>query len=102
MYSVYDFIVNKFVNWVTPVTAVGLNVVVSQGSVSGPLLFVVYCGFVGDIIVKHSVQYHQCADDMQLHLACRVVNGTFASYLTWWTNRKSYMVLSNCATFNDL
>ena len=40
----------------------------------GPLLFPVYCSPVGDIIAKHGVQYHQYADDTQLHLAMRADN----------------------------
>ena len=48
-----------------------LDVSVPQGSVLGPILFAVYCSPVGDIIAQHGVQYHQYADDTQLHLAMR-------------------------------
>jgi len=53
---------------------VSLNVGVPRGSVLGPLLFAVYCSPVGDIIAKHSVQYHQYTDDTQLHVAMRADN----------------------------
>jgi len=42
--------------------------------VLGPLLFAVYCSPVADVIAHHGVQYHQYADDTQLHLAMRVDN----------------------------
>ena len=49
--------------------AVSLNISVPQESVLQPILFVVYCSPVGDIIAEHSVQYHQYADDTQLRVA---------------------------------
>ena len=57
--------------------AVSLNIGVPRGSVLGPLLFAVYCSPVGDIIAKHVIQYHQYADDMQLHFAVRADNMSF-------------------------
>jgi len=42
--------------------------------VLGPPLFAVYCSPVADIIAHHGVQYHQYADDTQLHLAVRADN----------------------------
>jgi len=53
----------------SPVTQ--LDVGVPQGSVLGPLLFAVYSSPVADIIAQHGVQFHQYADDTQLHLAMR-------------------------------
>ena len=54
--------------------AVSLNVGVPQGSVPGSILFADYCSPVGDVIAGHGVQYHQYADDTQLHLAMRADN----------------------------
>jgi len=42
--------------------------------VLGPLLFAVYCSPIGDVIAHHGVQYHQYADDTQIHLAMRANN----------------------------
>ena len=54
--------------------AVGVDVGVLQRSLLGPLLFAVYCSPVADIIAHHGVQYHQYADDTQLHLAMHADN----------------------------
>jgi Reverse transcriptase (RNA-dependent DNA polymerase) len=47
---------------------------VPQGSVLDNILFAAYTSPVGDIIKSHGVQYHQYADDKQLHVAMRIVN----------------------------
>ena len=39
---------------------------VSQGSVLGPILFVLYTSLLSDIIVNHSVNHQLFADDIQL------------------------------------
>ena len=41
---------------------------IPQGSVIGPLTFIMYLSPVGDIIRQHSIKYHTYADDIKIYM----------------------------------
>jgi len=71
---------------------------VPEGSISGPLLFIIYVADVAEIPDRHALSSHFYADDVQLYLTCRVV--TYAVRVSACIDEINNWMASNRLTMN--